>query len=731
MGFINMTRGLAVMAIAGLVTTALCAGSNLSVITAARDGAGLRAVGISADSALMLATSPAGRGLFAVDTSSGEAKLVSSGRTAGYGAAVSGDGQYIAYKDIDLEAGTQSPVVYNNATGKKTVLATAGLAGTPAISASGKVAYTVENELRLADLDGNAEASTFDLGHHVNLLSITASGDKVIYNDEDDQLIVLDLATGDRVKVTDDKAHYFAPKFSPDGRRVLMQTITGEVAVTRSNASRVRLVGVGENPQWLDDSTVSFTMKTVLEGAEVTETALLAVNISGRVTGILASSAGDATAVARGYGVAFAPAGQISPRGFLAAKSVDDGLSPTSDDLQIGLTSDGVAWTAPLSVALDESSLEEATPELTQQKQLSSSAPGGFAPQSVVDTGSTVYMTGVPYIHQNDDAPDWWNGNWSCNVTAALMGIQYYDILPKHPITATWPTPHTSDYGWYIPNVYTFNGHTYNIGSKDPNGTWGYGGYGYITQNNWIDTKGYMADYISFHGPSSGVDWSPNFSEALAEVNANHPFVILTSITSAGHYPLCIGYVKNQHTLIFNDPYGNKNTGQYPSPNGRNVWYDWPGYNNGYSNLNIVHCYIWCRQSSSQQPTIVVDNTDSGFSASSSWSTGTSASGKYGTSYRYRSTGAVSDAATWNFNVSQSGNYKVQVWYTSGSNRSATAPYIMPNGNVVPVNQQTGGGSWVTLGTQYLSAGSHNVRLSCWTTAGYVVIADAVRIVPQ
>src|SRR5690606_26722956 len=119
-----------------------------------------------------------------------------------------------------------------------------------------------------------------------------------------------------------------------DGRRLLMQTITGDVAVPRSNTVRARLLGVGENPARLGDSAVSVTMKTVLEGAEVTESALLAVNISGKVKGILASSAGDATAIARGNGVAFAPAGQISPRGFLSAKAMDDGLASITDDLQ-------------------------------------------------------------------------------------------------------------------------------------------------------------------------------------------------------------------------------------------------------------------------------------------------------------------------------------------------------------------------------------------------------------
>src|SRR5205814_1253647 len=46
---------------------------------------------------------------------------------------------------------------------------------------------------------------------------------------------------------------------------------------------------------------------------------------------------------------------------------------------------------------------------------------------------------------------------------------------------------------------------------------------------------------------------------------------------------------------------------------------------------------------------IIVDNANGGFTASTSWSTGTGATDKYGTDYRYRSTATVSDSATFNY----------------------------------------------------------------------------------
>lgn len=127
---------------------------------------------------------------------------------------------------------------------------------------------------------------------------------------------------------------------------------------------------------------------------------------------------------------------------------------------------------------------------------------------------------------------------------------------------------------------------------------------------------------------------------------------------------------------------------------------------------------------------IIVDNNQSGFSASSNWSTGTSATDKYGSNYRFRSTAPVSDTATWTANLPTSKNYTVSAWWSQGTNRSATAPYIVYHSGgstTVQKNQQTQGGGWRSLGTFYLNSGNNQVKLSCWTTTGYVVIADAIR----
>lgn len=134
---------------------------------------------------------------------------------------------------------------------------------------------------------------------------------------------------------------------------------------------------------------------------------------------------------------------------------------------------------------------------------------------------------------------------------------------------------------------------------------------------------------------------------------------------------------------------------------------------------------------------IIVDNAGSGFNVSGSWYTSTNVSGYYGSNYHVRPTGSLSDPATWTFTVNSRGDYEVFARWTSASDRATAAPYIIHHANgstTVNVNQQANGGQWNSLGTYRFggsSPTSHSVQLSCWTSSGPYVIADAIRLVPK
>jgi len=130
---------------------------------------------------------------------------------------------------------------------------------------------------------------------------------------------------------------------------------------------------------------------------------------------------------------------------------------------------------------------------------------------------------------------------------------------------------------------------------------------------------------------------------------------------------------------------------------------------------------------------IIVDNNSGSFSVVGSWATGTSSTDKYGSDYRYHSTQAVSEPATWAPSGLTTRNYAVYAWWPAGTNRSTAAPYLINHNSGqanVKVNQQINGGKWNLLGTYALSAGK-TVQLSCWAPSGYNVMADAIKFVPQ
>jgi len=131
---------------------------------------------------------------------------------------------------------------------------------------------------------------------------------------------------------------------------------------------------------------------------------------------------------------------------------------------------------------------------------------------------------------------------------------------------------------------------------------------------------------------------------------------------------------------------------------------------------------------------IIIDNVDPGFSIPlGTWSTGTSASGRYGADYRFANTVSPPPTAIarWTPSISQPGPYNVYVWYPQGTNRADNAPYTVNyNGGstTIRVNQQTNGGQWnlIASGLQFAAGTAGNVELANDANPS-VVIADAVK----
>jgi N-acetyl-anhydromuramyl-L-alanine amidase AmpD/predicted small lipoprotein YifL len=116
-----------------------------------------------------------------------------------------------------------------------------------------------------------------------------------------------------------------------------------------------------------------------------------------------------------------------------------------------------------------------------------------------------------------------------------------------------------------------------------------------------------------------------------------------------------------------------------------------------------------------------------------SWVSSANVGGYYGSGYYASPTAAVSEPATFWFYLPAAATKTVDAWWTSATDRSTTAPFVVWNAAgtklaTVSVNQQINGGRWNTLGTYNFSAGWNKVQVSRWTTAGYYVIADAIQV---
>lgn len=133
---------------------------------------------------------------------------------------------------------------------------------------------------------------------------------------------------------------------------------------------------------------------------------------------------------------------------------------------------------------------------------------------------------------------------------------------------------------------------------------------------------------------------------------------------------------------------------------------------------------------------LILDNTEATFTGS--WSTGTSATDKFGADYRFITVsggGGATASAVFTPTITTRGYYDVFIWYPQGGNRPTNAAVsVFYSGVTVgtSVNQTINGGGWRQVGTNlhFLPGTNAFVRVSnASTDTGKVVMADAVRFV--
>lgn len=339
----------------------------------------------------------------------------------------------------------------------------------------------------------------------------------------------------------------------------------------------------------------------------------------------------------------------------------------------------------------------------------------------------------VPYMHQRWDTPDWFNGSWSCGPTSCMMTVQYYMRLTPDSIWASYPSPgHWSLWGNYIPVEYTFLGYTYDILGESPGGSVP-GAHEFICPDGgaWWNN---MVDFLNRHEVSSswaGTSWST----LTGEIDSDYPVVCSSNVLGHGHIILLNGYYSN-HTIVVNDPFGDANESGWGNYyNGKDVLYDWPGYNNGHVQIGVSQLF-YARAQIPSEPDTLVDDCCRGFYKYANcryWHL--TGSGYNGNAWWTYSTGALPDTciAEWHPLLPAEGNYDVSV-YIPSIYASATGIYELHSATGIEeinVDQGLYSNQWVLLGTFSLNYDSY-LKLGDYTgTGGQYIAFDAALFSPS
>jgi hypothetical protein len=591
----------------------------------------------------------------------------------------------IGFKFIQTD-GLQSPALLDLATKKVTLLhAPVPQAGQVVFSANGSFSYSVGNDLFI---QRGVAVEKIAIGTYSNIVSLSADGSYIAYNDDNNQIHIREIRTNSDAIITDGAAGYFRPLWSPVDNSLCFSRLDATVFVYDPAARQTFSLGSGYDPVWSNDGR-----SIVVERRETERHTLLNSDLY-----------------------------RISFDGSSIEQITDTkNIFETTPDIASDNTILAAAHNAEIfySISHDKQVLKRTavTTEMIPAKDPSHTSTLKKA------TSPAAYFE-MPYTHQVYDTPDWYNGHWACGPTSSIMVLAYYGILP---VWNVWCSPtgsspgHYSAYGNYVCDKYRFKAIDYVTSAKDPNDRDSWGGYGFM----WGGGSPYSrtVNYYTSHGLGASRQDAPAHSFVIGEVNSGYPYTLCNGLTTAGHIIVINGYGAESHTLVSNDPYGNKNSGKYPSVNGKGVSYDWPGYNNGYQNLNTVFWGVTVRYTPPVLADSIVDDLQftSGFMMSNaapasmySWK---DMNQGYNNHLWYVKT-KKSDTcfAQWRPNLVQEGMYDVSAYIAFSNAQSARYKVYHKNGlEIVVVDQKQYKNEWAVIGRFPFAKGN----------TGYVRLGDA------
>lgn len=635
------------------------------------------------DNTYLMSPQPVMGGYVVTDNYANALYLISGGKLeklttspgCGRYVSISPDRKKIGFKFIDAR-GMQTPAFYDLEKKEVVLLhAPAEACGQTCFTADNKPAYTVGTTLYITE---EAGTHTAELGVYSNITAVSPDGREVVYSNEQNELVWLDCVSNQRRIISEQGKQSLYPQWSPDGTKVLFQN--EKMCVWDKATSEIYILSEGLGPRWAPDSKNIIFYKTDVAGYKLNNADLF----------LCGYKSGEPVQLTHTPDVAemqplFSDNNHIIYHTYTGRRIIDASLSNS------GKYAEKCVFEQKEKLNIDFYNL----PSLKSEVRIPDS---------------------VPYIHQVYDTRDDHYGYGSCAPTTSMMAFAYFNRLPKWPVTCSSPYSHVSNYGNYISQKYTLNNYYYDDVAQTSGGDDAYGGYGYM----WVASpNSKMKDYTINHYFNSVQYWTSSctITKTRDEINAGYPHSMCVMLTSSGHLILCRGYVVGQYTLIFSDPYGNKNNPGYPNYTGFEAYYDWPGYNNGYQNLDYNGSYGYVPWTVTNQGTEVAYNDtliddlfyNHGFNMNNTQNTSHmryfhDANTGYNNHLWYTLTMASqSDICwvTWEPHLPQSGRYEVLAYIPAANANAAGARYKITHAGgdtIVVLNQANYNDEWVSLG---------------------------------
>ncbi|MBU1679293.1 MAG: Ig-like domain-containing protein [Bacteroidetes bacterium] len=474
------------------------------------------------------------------------------------------DMSLIGFKKIDENTQLQTPAIYNLKTNQIQLLAEpTSKAGQVSFSYDGAIAFTYEQSLVIIK-DG--KRSSFNLGLFSNRAPISPDGNFVIFKDNDDQLWKHNLYTEVREMITDNQNGYYNAKWSPNGEYIICESVNAQLFIYHDQSKEFFKIDDGENARWSSDSKniVYHKRKIDFYTYELIESDIYIFNVASREEKNLTLS----PAVFE-MDASFSNNDEVLFHTFNTRELHRKNISGNSDEQLL------YKMHQPLPVYFYELKAKESLKK------------------------KSINEIDWVHIHQVFDSRD--SGSWtkdpvngrhqgylSCGATSAMQVLASYKILLPKPITTYG---HVSNYGIYLSDSYTHNGFTFSGFNITPPSNPGFytGAHGFMWNNGSPYSN--TVSFLGKHGVEASRTDNVTWSKVMNEINLGYPHILCTTSLTSSHIVLAIKQYGDQHSLYFNDPYGDKNAGSYGAIyNGKNAIYDWADANTGHIKVTPV---VW------------------------------------------------------------------------------------------------------------------------------------------